>query len=411
MLRPIKISISGRFWDSWIYRDCLYVFGLDGSVSRYQWTSLVSALFETAYNPRLATTIAVNAGTLYSDGAKLFISDQQHNALLQKQITECTETSYEVSRDLLNMHQIQTYDTGMPTLHTDSSIYNGNVYTASPEGVFHAPISESSKKLFKTSGSKVTDTPGIKMSIKYGAIALAAGSEGLFEINVDNELERDSIQLSDSFNTDCSWLFGSILGIGDDDGAMVYQMEGNSSKTKYKDIYTDEFEKKIGKFANPIDKVDVYKHLSIDGGFRKCFGLQDKIGVINHKGLQIANYNPWSKEKNTTGAYFDFTPQKETSISDILDIISAGIAYFGVIIEQANKTIVLGSNNHIYKLEGPSLRWRAFPGSQNYVNQLHRVTDNGLEIYLFVHDFFVDQSEKLFGSYYSGQKRFSSIFR
>jgi len=46
---------------------------------------------------------------------------------------------------------------------------------------------------------------------------------------------------------------------------------------------------------------------------------------------------------------------------------------------------------------GESVHWRVFPRSENYSNQLHIIYEDHIQIVSFVHDYFVDQSQKLLG--------------
>ncbi len=49
-------------------------------------------------------------------------------------------------------------------------------------------------------------------------------------------------------------------------------------------------------------------------------------------------------------------------------------------------------------LAGEPTNWRVFPRSEDYVNQLHVVYEDHLDIFAFTHDYFVsDQASKMAG--------------
>ena len=49
-------------------------------------------------------------------------------------------------------------------------------------------------------------------------------------------------------------------------------------------------------------------------------------------------------------------------------------------------------------IRGEPVRWRIFPRSTNFTNQLHIIYDDRIEILSFVHDYFVNQKSKLAGT-------------
>src|SRR5688572_176576 len=47
-MQPVKLSISGQWWDSHIYAGRLYLFGQDGSLTAVDWDRLISDLADGA---------------------------------------------------------------------------------------------------------------------------------------------------------------------------------------------------------------------------------------------------------------------------------------------------------------------------------------------------------------------------
>ena len=42
-MQPVKIIVPGRYWDSFIYKGRLYLFGIDGDIQSLSWEDLTEA--------------------------------------------------------------------------------------------------------------------------------------------------------------------------------------------------------------------------------------------------------------------------------------------------------------------------------------------------------------------------------
>jgi len=84
--------------------------------------------------------------------------------------------------------------------------------------------------------------------------------------------------------------------------------------------------------------------------------------------------------------------------------LSGGVTTFGLVSEFENGLKVVASDLSILEIPGPITRWRVFPRSVRYENQLHVILDNALEIYSFNQDYFVDQSDKKIGTRYKAKE-------
>lgn len=85
------------------------------------------------------------------------------------------------------------------------------------------------------------------------------------------------------------------------------------------------------------------------------------------------------------------------------DIISAGVTYFGVIVELENRLLVIYEDNKetiTHELNLEITKWRAFPRSKKYENQIHVISEKSLEILSFNSDYFNDQQNKQIGMRY-----------
>ncbi len=79
------------------------------------------------------------------------------------------------------------------------------------------------------------------------------------------------------------------------------------------------------------------------------------------------------------------------------NVISGTSTYFGNIVEYTDSLLIVQTDNECFTINGPITRWRVYPRSRNYKNQLHVILDDCLEIYAFNHDFFLPQTDKQVG--------------
>jgi hypothetical protein len=79
-------------------------------------------------------------------------------------------------------------------------------------------------------------------------------------------------------------------------------------------------------------------------------------------------------------------------------VISARVAPFGSVVELHDGLLVIPTKGKTIFLPGEPTNWRVFPRSEDYVNQLHVVYEDHLDIFAFTHDYFVsDQASKMAG--------------
>jgi hypothetical protein len=134
----------------------------------------------------------------------------------------------------------------------------------------------------------------------------------------------------------------------------------------------------------------------------RIWGSHEKVFRISGRELQVLTYQPPSFDgrvkKDVNTQIHTFSRLGFQSIDfDVDEVISVGTAPFGTVIELENRLVVLRSDGKVDEFPGEAVHWRVFPRSENYNNQLHIIYDDFIRIVSFVHDYFVDQSQKLVG--------------
>jgi hypothetical protein len=171
----------------------------------------------------------------------------------------------------------------------------------------------------------------------------------------------------------------------------------NWKKLESSDNFNHNVERKFDKI---IDENKIFQN---NGSHKLSWGAQDKIYRAVNGGFEIVRFDNYTDKDEKSM----FTEKRKINLSSWKgDVISGGVAYFGVIIECENALVIALSNGKNYTIKGPITRWRIYPRSINYENHLHVILEDRIEIYSFNNDYFVDQKEKEVGIYYSRNKTF-----
>jgi hypothetical protein len=149
---------------------------------------------------------------------------------------------------------------------------------------------------------KGLDAPALGLAASYGTIAIASGSDGLFEVPV---LDAYSGSVSEPQPTvempceDCNWAFQSIfasssIGAG-------FQVE----YSRYRDgryERPERFFEDVGdeRYDRPRRFLEgVRPATGIFGHERSAWGVQDKICLAYNGSIEVVRYRPWLRDRGT----------------------------------------------------------------------------------------------------------------
>ncbi|HTV39766.1 MAG TPA: hypothetical protein VMF08_04270 [Candidatus Sulfotelmatobacter sp.] len=421
-IAPLRLVLEGQFWDSHIYMGKLYLFTLDGRVHTVEWDRLVS---EFALPTELALPMQYafsRSDYLYDNQRDLTFQDPQVREVIQTKFVRLAK-HHEVPRAAdWRYYLLNTRDTPFPFPHIDATIYMKGFFSVCETGVFVSSISELESKSKSNSNSKskskrgkkgkvlkLWDCPVISVDASYGALALAAGPEGLFEFELDDWVSGDPRQakpINKRDCTDCSWAYYSIVGSSHKQGSIFAEYAAvtdhhdnrNGSKTKIKN--GKDFEptnlgrswREAPKVQRQFEKTFAVEEIFDQKGY--CWGGMDKICQASDGVMTVAQYSPWEDDaakRFRVLRRITFDSGKGTPVC-------GAVAPFGSIIELDRRIVVVRSDDEIFMIPGLPVNWRVFNRSKQYENQLHVIYENRLEIYSFNHDYFVDQKEKCSGS-------------
>lgn len=391
-MSPVKLVIFGEYWDSYLYRGRLHLFGLDSSLLTLDWNQLVEGLGVPEDLILAAECAFRRSDYFYSDRDQwsLLFRDPEIKALILGKFNRLAELKLVVEPASLKRFAIGQQDSPFPFPHTDLTIYNKKAYACSSLGVFEANCDGKTKAPVSSRRRTLWDAGALCVALSYGTAAIAAGAEGLYRLPIDyrySENGMEPVRLSNHACNSCFWLYYSILGTSQVSKSFLADyskraVEGSNFKLELNRL---------------IPEDDIFG----SSGF--TWGLQDKLYQVHDRQLLALRYEPWRDEKHATDSDFSkLTPMTVTDISRD-SIVSASAALFGAVIETDDALRVIESNGNFLSFVGEPTSWRTFPRSTFYGNQLHVIWDDRLEIISFSGDYFVDQKEKAIGIRYTSR--------
>jgi hypothetical protein len=405
-MHPLKLTVEGEFWDSQIYKGRLYLFSRDGSVTTINWDRLIGE-WDLGVSVQLAKECAFRRSDyLYGDRWSLLFSDKEFRSLIESKFKQLASKELVVSSKQMRTASLGVQDNPFPFPHSDSTVYKERLYVTSQAGVFEGSCNKRTRFPISTKIYKMWDAPVVALAASYNSLALAASDEGLYELSVDRipvaELAEPRIRANRNC-VSCKWVFYSIYGSSHVAGGFL------ASFTKIDQGYN-------GNGRREAREVVSDREIFQSKGY--SWGTQDKLCQAEHGKLKVVKYQPWlladepsedddylsPAETNHSDIHRALQPLRELNLNGSrgkdLDVVSAGVAAFGTVVELADQLLVIPSDGPPVRFH-PPVNWRVFPRSRHYENHLHLIYDDKLEVISFNHDYFVNQNEKISGFRFS----------
>jgi hypothetical protein len=394
-MQPVKLTIPGDFWDSQIYRGRLYLWDMENALRVYDWDALIHSL-EDGRN-RLPLLCSFTRGDyLYHVDWSLVFDDQDVRHLLETKFQALASQHHEIDPSTLADYLLAQQDNPFGTMHDDSEIYINRLYGINDSGLSSVEVHNQRrrKRVIENETRQLWDGQGTSIRAGANSLAVAAADDGLFEIPipVDEALApdqsrgngSDNFQLSKRHTLFANWAFASIYGSSDVEDSYLAAFEWRQEK---EDEGRPRWERH---FSRVVDAKSIFGQ----GGL--SWGFQEKIYQPVRGGLRVTRFTQKYVSTEEGGEAFsepEFIPFQAWKG----EIIGGGATFFGTIVECENALVVLRSDGEFYNLPGAVTRWRVFPRSTRYENQLHVLYEDRLEIHSFNHDYFVDQRTKNLG--------------
>lgn len=402
-----KVIIRGSFWDSYIYSNNLIVICFDGSLLSYKWEDLISARIKNNNRNMIAYKCAfLQSDYLYGIGETDLFADLDIKQLLKEKFNKMEDLYFEpseIEKFTANKKRIE-----LSNLTIDIGVYNDILYYCNSTGLYERTLRHYNKDQYiSTREKKIWDGNAQCLKIGYGGrIALSASSDGIYEINrkynpysckEDACENKEIIQVSNKHSSYCSWANSSLFSGSYSDVDILFGLKYISDDSE-KVPNSKHVLQYCGEFNEKAIFKNVLSEALIVSGNEKIYRITpDTIETIVYTQNNIGTDNEVFKYLNQTKC-----EMKES-------IICAEVVEFGLIIETNKKLFVFLSNGKTCVFneneQDEIVRWRVFPRSRCYLNQLHIIYNDRLEVVSFNEDYFVDQDKKIFG------QKFKSFFK
>lgn len=397
-MQPVSLTIRGDFWDSQIYSGDLILFRADGALSRLNWDASIDHLANSYESIGTALRVAFSDSDLfYNLKVRKVLKDPQIDLIIRAQLEELAALPIEALSRNLRGH-LSISDTPFPFLSTDTEVYYNQILAGGDEGLFSihrsgAGVKSMLHRVHKHHDGRILQ---VKASNQNTAVAAAAGGDGLFEFAANwksEELLDNKKRLTPTPCSGCDWAFKSVFGWNSQ----------SSFLASFREETDPQANKKVRRFDKVLHQEQIFEGQGFSlGDDARVWGSQEKVFCISGRELKVLTYQPPISDgrKKSSGGDQNHSFSKmgfKTLNFDASQVVSTGTAPFGTVIELFDRLVVLRSDGEVNEFVGESVHWRVFPRSENYSNQLHIIYEDHIQIVSFVHDYFVDQSQKLLG--------------
>lgn len=406
---PVKIIITGKYYDCQVYRGRLYLWTMDGFLKVYDWNKVINQTIIPKFKEKLPFVFSFMEGNfLYNKRVSYIFSDEAYRSVLLNQYKVLVNTPVTISAEELEKTCLYQSNIPMNELPIDTEVYANNLYFALDDGLYRKVIHTSaSDPSLGPKDTKLWDCRLLSLKAnKYPQIALSAGSEGLFELNLvkDEAIRPQALEsveetkvykISSKPSSFSNYAFLSVFSSSYVDESYmalfnwkpIDALRLNVSGKREVKVYRD-FDEVIGQHGIFGERNE--SEIS--------WGIDDKIYSIKGDTLTILKFN--NSANIVKGETYYQTLDSVTLPKNIGQIVGAGSSYFGNVLEFTKGVLVLRSDGNVTIIPDEVIRWRVYPRSKNYLNHLHLLYDDRLEIYSFNHDALVNQATKKIGIEY-----------
>jgi hypothetical protein len=387
-MQAVEIRIPGRFWDSFIYDGRLYLFTLEGDILTYRWDQIVESIeVDTDCRP-LFWQFLTRGQDWYAPELQKILESPRITQDVKALTSRVTSQPYEVSPASMRKALIEV-SASPAHPHTDIEGFYSVLYLSSLSGVNAATLTRKLSNNFRV----LTDVPALRVACSYGSMALAAGSEGMFDQLLtsfrDWPRRNDSRQLSDRYCTGCSWASFDVIGSsGPADAGFI---------AAFSKPHSDETESRLSLTATSRQLLGVIGSESLfPSSTGLLFGAQDLLVMASRSALYIDGWNPRLRSENeeVVDLQQSLFSQRVLEVSDLTDdAIDGAATVFGIIVEMDSALILRGVDGTILEFDQP-VNWRTYPRAHRYLNQLHVTYDDHVAAFAFVDDYFTSAENR-----------------
>jgi hypothetical protein len=391
-MQPVILKVKGDFWDSHVYRGRLYLWGADNSLHIFRWDAFIHQIACELKAPLLVPALA-RGDSLYHDfifGA--LAQDEDIRSLTRHKLEELARLELTFSLADLEPYRLASQLSPFQDLHNDLVIFRNTAFALTETGFFSASAHAPKRRKFVVDKPiKHWDGRGVSLSAGRYGILIAAESDGLFEYSSWYHPEPERI--AERHVSFANWLFASVYA-----SSMI--REGYLAAyrwTKYEDEDQGTYWRR--ERAGILDARTVFRRA--DGATNRSltWGSQEKLYYASADRIKVVKFVQKYALEEECELIGEFSI-RNGSTGSMAQPLSAGASFFGSVVEYADCLYIVETDLTVNRIAGAATRWRIFPRSRWYLNQLHVVLDDHLLILSLNSDLFSDQRSKVAGIEY-----------
>jgi hypothetical protein len=354
------VEIEGEYLDAFIYSGALFLADFSGSLRSYHWQSLLGAVTFKKTDEIKDLQLLLDCRSAASD-----ISNG-------KEVTESVHIK--IGIDLLS--RFAGASINLEEWPADISILSNRMYIASSLGVHQIKFERQTNGVINTFEPplKIWEQASFKTAPNsMNRIAIASGDDGLLTIpNADRVSIRDRQWITSIPCNDCDWQKNSLIA-NTAEGAIEAEFESIPIKGGNDPGFWNRVNSAKSKPPRSIGPIAMAKGNAVSSwiGGEKTFAIDESHSLYvrdSSDGLESA----------------DFKFLKKLEFPEMLSkkYIYGRTSVFGTLLE-TTQSLNLISDSGMQILGGEVGRWRTFPRSKSYANQVHIVNESSLQILAF----------------------------
>ena len=347
--KSISIKIEGDFIDSFIYSGILFLVSANLQISIYSWEGLLN---ETLHNQR---------NTLYN-----FLKDCRRGL-------DFIEDDYQ--KIYIEVQQLELQKLGetlpMKVWSTDINVYSNRLYIADENGVDVIKLDFESKRLDQETRFRLWDKYAYKISPNDNSrIAIAAGANGIITaFPRDRDIrESEDIKIIEINSYDCEWI-GNNLIANSKDGAFISVFEKLPPKPEDINV-PNNFYSRLNKLKRQSPNTTKIENTQASIIYSWMAGRK-LFSILSNGEVTVRDINLLQDAVDSNTSLLE--------VQNFSHVLSARSGMFGAVIEIGNNLLSL-TNSGVDLISERPVSWRVFPRAKNYLNHLHIVENEYLNI-------------------------------
>lgn len=387
----VEVRLEVDAWDCFLYSGLLFVLTSENELRIYDWERIIEKIRD-AENHLAITCALARSDYVYSGEWKLGYTPDAFFTNLRASIRAACRHPYVLTADAINDAILFRESDPIEDLSSSLSIYKNALFLSDDNGVFTTSFYKGRNYVELGNPEKIWDGRAVSFAGgSYSAVAVGAGSEGLYRYRTIDETmpyqdAGEISALSQHHTTSVDW---TQLGFFRSSSIAPGELLTTAPAKKTQSIVG----KRTGERALSSVLFDV-------DGVDYSWGARDRIFTLVGSSLRVYRYNS-KKVREAASKEPSVRPSSVLELEKSIrlqhwkgNVISAGASSFGAVIECENAIIVVNSSAEALTISHRAARWRTYNRAKYYQNQLHLIGESDIIIMGFTDDFFLDSGKE-----------------